>query len=54
MSGTHARLVSSVLALVAGALAATAPGLHINVGITIILISGAMFIAEYVRSYTGS
>ena len=51
MSNVQARLLSSALALVAGAIAAGTDNLEVDVGIVIILISGAMLIAEYVRSY---
>ena len=52
MSNIQARLLSSSLALIAGALAASTDNLNVNVGIVIILVSGAMFVAEYVRSYS--
>ena len=52
MSNVQARLLSSALGLVAGAIAAGTDNLHVNVGIAIILISGAVLIAEYVRSYS--
>jgi hypothetical protein len=45
------RLLAASIALVAGALAAGATGLDVNVGIFIILSSAGVFIAEYVRSY---
>ena len=51
MSNVQARLLSSALALVAGAIAASTDNLSVNVGISIILISGAILLAEYVRSY---
>ncbi len=51
MSNVQARLLSSALALTAGAIAASTDNLHVNVGISIILISGAILVAEYVRSY---
>jgi hypothetical protein len=51
MTNVQIRLLAASIALVAGALAANATALDINVGIVIILLSGAVFIAEYVRSY---
>ncbi len=52
VSNVQARLLSSALGLVAGALAAGTDNLNVNVGIAIILISGAVLVAEYVRSYS--
>ena len=43
-------MLASAIVLVAGAIAASTDNLNVNVGIVIILISGAMFITEYVRS----
>lgn len=52
MSNVQARLLSSSLALIAGALAASTDNLHVNIGIAIILVSGAVLVAEYIRSYS--
>lgn len=53
MTNQQARLIGTAIALVGGGVAVNAENLDINVGITIILISGALFIAEYVRSQKG-
>ena len=50
MTNVQVRLLAAAIALIAGALAASTDNLEVNVGIAIILVSGAMFIAEYVRS----
>lgn len=50
MTNVQVRLLSASMALLAGAVAASTDNLNVNVGIVIILVSGAMFIAEYVRS----
>ncbi len=50
MNNAQARLIASSIALLAGALAASTDNLDVNVGIAIIFVSGALFIAEYVRS----
>ncbi len=51
MSNVQARLLASALAMVAGAIAAATDNLDVNVGIVIILVSGAVLVAEYIRSY---
>ncbi len=51
MSNVQARLMSSALAMVAGAIAASTDNLNVNLGIAIILVSGAVLVTEYVRSY---
>ena len=43
------RLLAAAIALVAGALDASTDNLNVNVGIAIIVVSGAIFLAEYVR-----
>jgi len=53
MTNQQARLIGTAIALVGGAIAANAGNLHINVGILIILIAGALFITEYIRSQKG-
>ena len=50
MTNSQTRLIAASTAMLAGAVAAGADGLDINVGIVIIILSGAIFIAEYVRS----
>ena len=49
MTNVQVRLLAAAIALVAGALAASADSLDVNVGLVIILVSGAVFVAEYVR-----
>ena len=51
MTNGQVRLLASTFALLSGALAASTDNLDINVGIAIILVSGAMFLVEYVRSF---
>ena len=43
-------MLASAIVLVGGAIAASTDKLNVNIGIVIILISGAMFATEYVRS----
>ena len=50
MTNQQARLIGTAIALLGGAVAATAENLHINVGIAVILVAGVLFLAEYVRS----
>ena len=50
VTNVQVRLVASAIALIAGALAASTDNLDVNVGIAIIVVSGAIFLAEYVRS----
>ena len=50
MTNVQARLLAAAIALLAGAHAASTDNLEVDIGIAIILVSGAMFIAEYVRS----
>ncbi|MCH8218566.1 MAG: hypothetical protein IH892_17545 [Planctomycetes bacterium] len=45
MTNQQARLIGTAIALVGGGVAVNAENLDINVGITIILITGALFIA---------
>ena len=52
MTNQQARLIGTAIALVGGGVAVNAENLD-NVGITIILITGALFIAEYIRSQKG-
>ena len=48
MTNPQVRLLAS--AMIAGALASNTDNLNVNVGITIILVSGVLFLVEYVRS----
>ena len=50
MTNSHIRLIAASIALLAGAVAAGADSLEVNVYIAIIIVGGAIFIAEYVRS----
>ena len=50
MTNVQVRLLASAIVLVAGALAASTDNLDVNVGIVMILVSSAIFLAEYVRS----
>ena len=50
MTNVQVRLLAAGIALLAGAHAAGTDNLNVNVGLIIILVSGAIFIAEYVRS----
>lgn len=49
MTNVQVRLLAAAIALLAGALAASTDNLDVNVGLVIILASGAIFLAEYVR-----
>ncbi len=49
MTNVQVRLLASAIALLAGALAASTDNLNVNVGLAIILVSGALFLAEYIR-----
>ena len=48
MTNPQVRLLVS--AMIAGALASSTDNLNVNVGITIILVSGVLFLVQYVRS----
>ncbi len=50
MTNVQVRLLAASIVLLAGAVAAGTDNLDVNVGIVIILVSGAIFLAEYVRS----
>lgn len=50
MTNVQVRLLAASIALLAGAVAASTTNLDVNIGIVIIVVSGAAFIAEYVRS----
>ena len=49
MTNVQVRLLAAAIALLAGGTAASTDNLDVNVGLTIILVSGAIFLAEYVR-----
>ena len=49
MTNVQVRLLASAIALLAGALAASTDNLDVNVGLAIILVGGALFLAEYIR-----
>ncbi len=49
MSNSHARLLASSIAILAGGVIASAARIDENLGLAIILIASAMFLAEYVR-----
>ena len=49
MTNVQVRLLAAAIAMVAGALAASTDNLDVNVGIVIIILSGAIFLTEYVR-----
>ncbi len=49
MTNLQVRLLASAIALIAGALAAGTDNLDVNVGLIIIIVSGALFLADYVR-----
>ena len=49
MTNVQVRLLAAAVALLAGAVAASTDNLDVNVGIVIILVSGAIFLVEYVR-----
>ncbi len=48
MTNQQVRLIASAIALLAGGIIASS-AIHVNVGIVIVLISGAMFAVEYLR-----
>lgn len=50
MTNIQIRLLASSIGLVAGALAAATDNLNVNIGIVIILLCGAIFAVDYVRS----
>ena len=51
MTNIQVRLLAAAIVMVAGSLTAGSTSLDVNVGLVIIILSGAVFIAEYVRSY---
>jgi hypothetical protein len=50
MTNPQVRLLDSAIAMIAGGLASSTDNLNVNVGITIILVSGVLLLVEYVRS----
>ena len=50
MTNVQVRLLAADIAMLAGAVAASTDNLDINVGITIIFVSGVLFLVEYIRS----
>ncbi len=50
MTNVQVRLLAASIGMLAGAVAAGTDNLNVNVGIVIIIVSGAFFLAEYVRS----
>jgi hypothetical protein len=50
MTNSQTRLIAASIVMLAGAVAAGADNLDVNVGIAVIIVSGAIFIAEYIRS----
>lgn len=49
MTNVQVRLLAAAIAMLAGAVAASTDNLNVNVGLAIILVSGALFVAEYIR-----
>ncbi len=49
MTNVQVRLLAAAIALLPGALAASTDNLNVNVGITIIIVSGVPFLVEYIR-----
>ena len=49
MSDVQARLLASGLGLIAGAILCLEP-LHVGLGNGVVLISGVLFVVEYIRS----
>ena len=49
MTNVQVRLIAAAIAMLAGAIAASTDNLNVNVGLTIILVSGCLFVAEYIR-----
>ena len=50
MTNVQVRLLAAAIAMLAGAVAASTDNLDVNVGITIIFVSGVPFLVEYIRS----
>jgi hypothetical protein len=50
MTNDVGRLIAAAIAMVAGAIACTTSNLNINVDIGILVVAGAIFVAEYFRA----
>lgn len=50
MTNSQTRLIATALGLMAGAIMSLSNNLDVNVSIVVILITGSMFLTEYVRS----
>ncbi len=50
MSNTVGRLIAAAIAMVAGAIACSTEYLNINVGIAILVVATALFVAENFRA----
>jgi hypothetical protein len=50
MSNSQVRLLSTAIALLAGAVLANTYNIHVNVSIVIILFSSFLFVVEYFRN----
>lgn len=50
MTNAQTRMITSAIALLAGAVATQTDNLNVNVGLVIILISGAVLVSEYFKS----
>ena len=51
MTNVQVRLLAAAIVMVAGSFAASSTSLNVNVGLVMIILCGAVFVAEYVRSY---
>ena len=50
MTNVQVRLLAAAIAMLAGAVAASTDNLDVNGGITIIFVSGVLFLVESIRS----
>ena len=50
MTNTAGRLIAAAIAMVAGAIACSTENLDINIGIVILFVASALFVAEYFRA----
>ena len=50
MTNAQVRLLSSAIAMLAGGVMVSTNNVHVNVGLAVIILSAAIFAAEYVRS----
>ncbi|MEE8046343.1 MAG: hypothetical protein V3T49_05845 [Dehalococcoidia bacterium] len=51
MTNAQTRMLVAAIGLLAGTIASQTDNLDINVGLVIILLSGAALIGEYIRSF---